>query len=140
MRAVEVLEEYKARVGELEALQEEITRTLGVLTGMSETFIVYGANAQKITDKCAELIVKYGEQLEDVEEAIDSLEAAHKDALKAINRLDNPAHREILRWVYLNGMTLYEAALRLEKRQGIAMKTTYNRHDIALSMLDSLIS
>ena len=136
MKAKEVLEEYETRIGELVALQGSITRTLSVIDGMSKTFIVYGAESQHITDRCANLVIEYENQLEEVEDAIDSLAAAHQDAIKAIDKLDSPAHREILRWVYLNGMTIYEVA----KKLSITTKAVYNRHDAALAMLENLIN
>ena len=134
MRASEVLTEYETRLGELEAKQVEIIRTMTTLDCMNATFQQYGRAAAHITDRSADLIAEYGEQLEAVSTALDNFIAARKDALKLIQRLESPAHREILLSVYMAGSTIYDFA----KRKDIPERTAYSRHDAALALLDAI--
>ena len=132
MRAFEVLDEYGHRMRELEARREGLERLVGQLEVLGQTLRLRSTSGGAV-DRIERLCASYDELRQLCLTDIDNLTAAHRDALCAIDRLESPKHREILTWVFVVGLSVYEAA----ERMGLPKRSAYNLHEAALALLDS---
>jgi DNA-directed RNA polymerase specialized sigma24 family protein len=135
MRATEVLTEYaeirRALAAQLEAAQKHMAE----LVRTTQVFSAYRMPNQTIGDKVAEGLAELDGEVIGIAQTIDALCAARRDALRAIARLESPAHREVLTLRHLAGLTMAQAA----ERMGLSRPAAYGRYDAALAMLDRLL-